>query len=166
MKEAYLAVAARIRRELEQIENVVQRAQMIWEQARPTEGDYYIDAVALNLHGFYAGLERIFETIASRIDQTVPSGPNWHQELLEQMNTELPSVRPPVLSDPVRKKLDPYRGFRHVVRNVYTFDFDPEQMKLLMRRLPATMERVSEDLHAFADTLERIATESDSGTGS
>jgi hypothetical protein len=44
-----------------------------------------------------------------------------------------------------------------VVRNVYTFDFDPEQMALLIRRLPDARGRVHNDLSAFADTLERIA---------
>jgi hypothetical protein len=48
----------------------------------------------------------------------MPEGGKWHQELLEQMNTELPSVRPAVLSDASYKKLDRYRRFRHVVRNV------------------------------------------------
>ncbi len=44
-----------------------------------------------------------------------------------------------------------------MVRNVYTFDFDPEQIALLMKRLPETAEHVHYDLHAFADTLERMA---------
>lgn len=158
MKESYLAVAGRIRREWDRIEAVVTRAQAIWEDANGQDkDDFHLDAVALNLHGFYAGLERIFETVASRIDQTVPEGGNWHEELLEQMNTELSTVRPPVLSDVSQKKLEQYRGFRHVVRNVYTFDFDPEQISLLMRRLPETVQSVGDDLHAFADLLEEMA---------
>jgi hypothetical protein len=87
----------------------------------------------------------------------MPEGGNWHQELLEQMNTELPGVRPAVLSDASHKKLNRYRGFRHVVRNVYTFDFDPEQIGLLMKRLPETVEHVHDDLRVFADTLEQMA---------
>lgn len=103
MKESYLAVAGRIRRELEEIEAVVNRAQNIWDDVDPDRpADHRIDAVALNLHGFYAGLERIFKTIADRIDQTVPEGGSWHQELLEQMNAELNGIRPPVLSDEAR----------------------------------------------------------------
>jgi len=158
MTESYVAVAGRIRRELDRVETVVDRAQAIWADADLEERpDYHVDAVALNLHGFYAGLERIFRTIATRVDQSKPEGGNWHQELLEQMNTELPGVRPAVLSDASHKKLDRYRGFRHVVRNVYTFDFDPEQIGLLMKRLPETVEHVHDDLQAFADTLEQMA---------
>lgn len=158
MKESYLAVAGRVRREVEQIEDIVGRAQTIWDDVDPDRpADHRIDAVALNLHGFYAGLERVFKIVAERIDQTVPEGGNWHQELLEQMNTELNGVRPPVLSDEARKRLDRYRGFRHVVRNVYAFEFDPEQLDLLMRKLPETAERVFADLRAFADTLDQMA---------
>ena len=158
MTESYIAVAGRIRRELDRVETVVERAQAIWADATPdAEQDYRVDAVALNLHGFYAGVERIFKTIATRVDQSMPGGGNWHQELLKQMNTELPGVRPAVLSDASHKKLDRYRGFRHVVRNVYTVDFDPEQIGLLIKRLPETMEYVRDDLRDFADTLERMA---------
>ena len=108
MKETYLAVAGRIRRELDQIQEVARRAQTIWDEAgAPKGGDYHLDAVALNLHGFYAGLEHIFETIASCADQTVPDG-HWHHELLDQMNTDLPRIRLTVLSDGTRRKLDPY----------------------------------------------------------
>jgi len=158
MKESYLAVAGRIRRELEQIEAVVSRAQDVWDDVDlDSPADHRIDAVALNLHGFYAGLERVFKTVAERVDQTVPAGGSWHQELLEQMNTELNGVRPPVLSDEAQKKLDRYRGFRHVVRNVYAFEFDPEQIDLLMQRLPDTANLVFRDLRAFADILDRMA---------
>jgi len=158
MKESYLAVAGRIRRELEQIEAVVDRAQDIWNDGdldRPA--DHRIDAVALNLHGFYAGLERILRTIADRIDQTVPEGGSWDQELLEQMNAELNGVRPPVLSNEARKRLDRYRGFRHVVRNAHAFEFDLEQIDLLVKRLPDTADLVFKDLRAFTGTLDRMA---------
>lgn len=130
----------------------------IWAEAHELdEGDDRVDAVALNLHGFYASLERVFEMISTRIDRSPPGGARWHQELLDQRNTTVPDVRPVVISDETRKKLDAYRGFRHVVRNVYTFDFDPDQLELLVRRLPETRDHVFQDLRAFADTLESIA---------
>ncbi|MCS4157940.1 hypothetical protein [Salinibacter ruber] len=158
MTESYLAVAGRIRREVEQIEDVVDRAQAIWADVDPNRpADHRIDAVALNLHGFYAGLERILKTIADRIDQTVPEGGSWRQELLGQMNAELNGVRPPVLSNEARKRLDRYRGFRHVVRNAHAFEFDPEQIDLLVKRLPNTADLVFRDLRAFTDILDRMA---------
>jgi hypothetical protein len=41
------------------------------------------------------------------------------------MATEIPQVRPAVISEAIYKQLDDYRGFRHDVRNVYTYKFDP-----------------------------------------
>ncbi len=44
---------------------------------------------------------------------------------------EINKVRPAVISDSVRLGLDEYRGFRHVVRNVYTYKFDSESVEKL-----------------------------------
>ncbi|MCB8942407.1 MAG: hypothetical protein H6658_01400 [Ardenticatenaceae bacterium] len=118
MKEAYLAIAGRIRQELQELEQVAGRTAQIWQKVVETDDDYYVDAAALNLHGYYAGLERVFELIAEGIDQSKPSGANWHQELLRQMTAEISHTRPSVLTTATRTKLDTYRGFRHVVRNV------------------------------------------------
>jgi len=70
---------------------VLARAQEGWRRAQRSSDDLYLDGVALNLHGFYAGLERLFELIAAIVDGTVPQGANWHQILLEQMATEAPT---------------------------------------------------------------------------
>ena len=85
MNGKYLALSGRIRQELEELTIVVRRVERIWEQAGRSSDDYYVDATALNLHGFYAGLERIFELIADDVDQAKPDGAHWHQNLLRQM---------------------------------------------------------------------------------
>jgi hypothetical protein len=136
---------------------VVERTTRIWRQASTSSDDYYVDATALNLHSFYAGLERLFEIISEGIEQTKPTGSSWHQELLRQMAAEIPGVRPPVLSPDTRNRLDSYLGFCHVVRNVYTFHLDAERVGVLVRQLPATMDQVSRELLAFADFLEQVA---------
>ncbi|MBC8448728.1 MAG: hypothetical protein H8D78_13355 [Chloroflexi bacterium] len=159
MKTVCRAIAGRIRTELPELAQVVERATRIWQRAVVSTDDYYVDAAALNLHGFYAGIERLLEIIADGIDQTKPSGPHWHEELLRQMAAEIPGVRPPVLSPQARDRLDRYRGFRHVVRNVYTFNLDAEQIEVLIRQLPPTMEQVSQELLVFADFLEQLVEE-------
>jgi hypothetical protein len=71
------------------------------------------------------------------------------------MASELPGIRPALLREETRNRLDTYRGFRHVVRNVYTFHLDPEQIGLLIRRLRPTMSAVSADLMQFISFLEQ-----------
>jgi hypothetical protein len=78
----------------------------------------YLDSVALNLHGFYTGIERLFELIARHIDESVPSDKNWHRSLLKQMTENYKNYRPAVISQSIFFELDEFRRFRHVVRNV------------------------------------------------
>ena len=83
-----------------------------WRVRPPTccasADDYHVDATALNLHGFYADLER-------------------------------------------------FRGFRHVVRNVYAYVLDPRRVGELVDVLPGTFASVRSQLADFADALEAIA---------
>lgn len=68
-------------------------------------------------------------------------------------------VRPAVISTELRDRLDRYRGFRHVVRNVYTFSLDPDQVEILVRQLRPAMDQVESALTGFANFLQRLATE-------
>ena len=95
--------------------------------------------------------------VAERIDGSLPSGPNWHQDLLRQMTAEVPGVRAAIVSTDLFPTLDRYRGFRHVVRNVYAYVLDPRLMAILVEDLPAADERLRAHLAAFADILEAIA---------
>lgn len=124
-------------------------------RAQRSSDDFYLDSVALNLHGFYAGLERLFELIATVIDGTLPRNANWHQVLLQQMAAEVPHVRPAVISEGTRDALDEYRGFRHIVRHVYTFKFDPIKVQRLVKEAPAVFVQARAELLAFADFLEQ-----------
>ena len=157
MNGKYLALSGRIRQELEELANVVRRTERIWEQAGRSSDDYYVDATALNLHGFYAGLERIFELIADGVDQAKPDGAHWHQNLLRQMSVEMPGVRPAVITPQSRDQLNKYRGFRHVVRNVYTYNLDAALIDLLVKQLPDVAAKTGQALLDFAALLEQIA---------
>ncbi len=98
MNEQLLKLAQRIPNELSELERLVKRAREGWRRIQQFSDDLYLDGVALNLHSFYSGLERLFELIAIVIDQKVPQGSNWHRSLLEQMSVEMPGIRPAVIS--------------------------------------------------------------------
>ncbi len=153
-------LAGRIRSGLAEVGDVVSRTERIWTESRRATDDWYVDAVALNLHGFYAGAERLFELIAEVIDEAKPVGGDWHRALLSQLAAEIADVRPAVLSAETRNELDRYRGFRHVVRNVYAFNLDPQQVGLLVEGLAEVFALVVHDLGAFADWLDDVASDS------
>lgn len=150
-------LAQRIRDELAELDRVSQRVAEGWQRAIRNADDYYLDGVALNLHGCYGGLERIFELIAATVDRRKPRGENWHHALLVQMTEEIAGVRPAVISQTTFHRLNEYRGFRHVVRNVYTYNFEAAKIQKLVTDLPGTLEQVRAELLAFASFLEHLA---------
>jgi hypothetical protein len=158
MMERYAVVAGRIRQELVDLERVVTRTERALVAARqhPENQDLYLDSAALNLHDFYAGLERIFRQIAATVDQSVPSDHDWHRELLRQMTVSLPQIRPQVLSVEAAKAMDEFLRFRHIVRNIYTFEFDPDRIEHLVQRLRPSFEQMRIELLAFAEFLEQL----------
>ncbi len=159
---SYEVLARRIRQELRDVELLVARSERYIQAARrAADPDPFVDAAALNLHGFYSGLERIFQIIARDIDQWVPSSPQWHRELLNQMTLDLQPLRPAVLTRDTVQALEEYLGFRHVVRNVYTTRLDPERISQLVSRVRSTYSRVSHELLAFASHLEEVSREVD-----
>ncbi len=154
MNAKLVHVANRIRSELIELEEVVRRVEEGWKRAERSGDGYYLDGVALNLHGFYSGLERIFEVTALNVDGRKPEGENWHQELLRQMSTEILEMRPAVISETCSGALNEYRGFRHVVRNIYTYNFDSVKMRKLVEGAPGLFNQVRAELLAFADFLD------------
>lgn len=136
--------------ELSDIEQVVMRAQSGWQQYKTSHDDLYLDSVALCLHGFYNGIEGLLETIATTIDRHLPGGSSWHRDLLAQMANELPNTRPAVISESTLIALDEYRRFRHVVRNVYSYRIDPDQLEPLVEGVTVAFSQVSQELTSVA----------------
>jgi len=155
----YQMTAERIRQELSALERVAARAKrsITLARERDADQDLYLDSAALSLHNFYTGLERAFHQIAAMVDEQVPTGPGWHRELLDQMSRERPQVRPAIISEETRESLDEYLRFRHVVRSIYAFEFDPDRLERLVEGLDSVFQRTRRELHAFADFLEKLA---------
>lgn len=110
------------------------------------------------LHDFYCGVERIFRHIATRIDEDLPSGGDWHVQLLQRMGTDIEMVRPAVLDREMIRQLDEYLRFRHLFRNMYGFDLEWERCQELLSDVPATFETLAQQLSLFDEflrTLER-----------
>jgi len=156
MKEKALKQTKQIRDELAQIDRIVSNVRSDWDGFSRKGDDVYLKGVAYDLHGFYTGLERIFQSIADTIDDHLPSGENWHKDLLFQMGKEITNVRPAVLSEEAVALLEEYLRFRHRVRNIYSFNLIPERIKGLVERLPIIHGQVKLNLKDFAEFLENL----------
>ena len=155
MRKELLDLGKRIESELRSIERAAQRVLSAWEGTCrfPEQRSYYLDSVALNLHSFYNGLERVFAAIARRLDPVFPSGERWHRDLLKQMGGEIPEKRPAVLSTRTLDLLDDFLAFRHLIRGLYAFELDAERLKYLLDRLPEALSSVKQDLEDFCRLL-------------
>lgn len=155
----YRLLAQRIRSETQEIKRVVIRAEGALARARqsPADQDYFLAAAALDLHSFYAGVERLFELIAADVDRSQSTGAHWHRNLLTQMTLEVPEVRPVVLTVETQEALVEYLEFRHVVRNVYTFNLRPQRVAELVESLRTTFDLAQRDLQRFVEFLDELS---------
>jgi len=103
------------------------------------------------------GTERLFQLIASSLDGSVPTGPDWHRQLLQQMTVGVRTIRPAVLKPATARDLDEYLRFRHAVRNPYALELDSERTQPLAVRLRPAFEQLRNDLDHFAVLLDDLA---------
>ncbi len=162
MKQLYRELAHRIRGELTDLERITQRIIYLWPVVKKAtlDQDVYVESVALNLHSFYSGLERLFELVAKRIDRNLPSGETWHRDLLAFISQPT-EARPAIISRESALQLDEFLRFRHLVRNVYTTNLKGEKIGGLVATLPNLWPHLKTELLAFANFLERVANELD-----
>lgn len=154
------ALAYRIQDEIVAIERTVTTIQQHWQrvEADVVDSPAFVHSVALNLHNFYTGLERIMELVAIEMDGGIPSGAHEHIELLRQMSAPIPNVRPSLISSESYIQLDEYRKLRHVLLNRHAFELDPQLMTSLVNDLPAVWQQVQDELNTFVEFLEQLET--------
>ncbi len=154
----FAVLRADISRELDNVQRLVAEAEELELQLTEWPNTVRVRTGGGILHDFFCGVERIFRHIAVRIDEDLPSGPDWHIQLLHRMATDIETVRPAVLDEETVRRLDEYLRFRHLFRHIYGFDLEWERCRELLDDLPATFERLTEQLaafDAFLGTLER-----------
>ena len=148
-------VASQVIFEIGQINQLLSAYADLWERAQEnTPNLVELTAIASVLHSFYNGLENIFLSIAKGLDQQVPSGAQWHRDLLEQM-TQQTTDRPSVISSKVVQKLADYLGFRHFYRHSYSFFLDWEEMENLVIALPEVWEQTRKAPQDFLDSVQK-----------
>lgn len=150
-------LAARLRGELEKIDQIVARVELLATKARERGDPDYLDGAALNLHGYYAGVERILTEIAREMGEDLSDGLQRHRDVLSLMSSEVPGGRPRMLVQETRDCLDEYCGFRHVVRNIHAFQLRPAHVQALADRVRHCHACFARDLRDFISYLESLS---------
>lgn len=147
-------VISQVEFELSQIEQLFESYTDLLKRVKERSPDLIeVTALASVLHSFYNGLENTFLSIAKGIDADVPTGFQWHRDLLTRM-TEPTSYRAPVLTLETARRLADYLGFRHFYRHSYSFFLDWNEMEKLVLPLEEVWEQVKAEVLLFLSKLD------------
>ena len=121
----------------------------------------FYESLALKLHIFYRGCERIFQIVASDLNGGLPATFDWHRRLLGRM--AVPHTdRPALLRQSTAQRLEEYLAFRHVVRNIYGFELKPERLDKLITDYTEVWQQFYQDTQTFIAWLSQLANELES----
>lgn len=158
-RKEVLRFKAEIMEELENISRIMsiveKRKKDIKKQS--IDAEVYLDSIVHNIENFYMGIEEIFRRIAVFTDEGIPEGPRWHSILFKGMARDIPGVRPAVIKEETRVLLDEYRKFRHLVRNIYTFNIIPQKVMKLALGITKTFNALKRDIKKFLTIIEKIS---------
>lgn len=114
-----------------------------------TNDPYAIRARGSILHDLYNGVERVFGQIAEGLDGGLPRGDAWEQHLLRSVTLQVRGIRPPVITPELETQLSDFLGFRHLFRNHYGDELDPERLAALEKLLPGLLEDFETQIRVF-----------------
>lgn len=118
-------------------------------------GDLARAAVAL--HHAYGAIESIMTRVARLLEGGAPSGPDWHQELLDSMALAIDGIRPQVLSSETVAALRQLLAFRHFFRHAYSAPLRADRLAVLRDIAEQVRAPIAVELDALDELLRRVA---------
>jgi len=112
---------------------------------------------AMRVQQFYTALEDLFKQTAKSFENHIDNMSNFHKELLARMNTEIPKIRPAVISQQSLLLLDKVRAFRHFIRHAYDCELDESELLLLQKKLKNEYSLVESDLQKFRSFIQDLS---------
>ena len=152
---------AHIERELDQVDRLLQDYADLLAISQGDEPSL-VERTALSavVQSFYQGIEGVFQTIAKRIDNTMPSGADWHRRLLEQMVADS-GQRPPAISSDTLDRLEPFLGFRHLARHTYPFLLVWDRMSYLVPDMTSLYAQIRREVAVLLESLDHGTEQTD-----
>lgn len=108
------------------------------------------------LHNLYNAFENICLNVAKTFENQISDRSQWHAVLLKRMTLDIEGLRPQLLSPDVYQCLDELRRFRHVFRNAYTIELDPQRVAIVMAQAQRLRQQYQSDLNQFKAFLDSL----------
>ena len=87
------------------------------------------------------------------LDNNLPRGENWHEQLLQQMAKSGSHACPQLWEQTLLADLKVYRRFRHRVRHMYNLDLDSPRVLELAQHVPGVFANVQRAVKTFSEWL-------------
>ena len=100
----------------------------------------------------YGGIEAILKRIVKNKGYVLPSGGDWHVELLKMFKKETGN-KIGFLDEKLFSELSLMRKFRHVVIHGYGFTLDRELITLALNDTPPVVRKFISDLDSFLKSM-------------
>ncbi len=108
--------------------------------------------VSMSMMDVYLCIETILRLILEEFEEELPKGDHWHEKLLKLAVLE--TVRPGIITNELKKDLDWYRRFYHVLRNEYKSSLNLEGLKIAFQKMPVIVNRFKQEVRLFLNNVE------------
>jgi hypothetical protein len=112
---------------------------------------------AMRVQQLYTAIEDLLKQIAKSFENHIETLSNFHKELLTRMNTDIPKIRPAVLSRQTLLFLDKIRAFRHFIRHAYDCELDEKELRLIQEKLKQDYSLLENDLKKFRSFIQDLS---------
>jgi hypothetical protein len=110
-------------------------------------------AIGAMLHNCFGAMESALERLIEAVDGSLPTGRNYHAELIRRAAAPVPEVRPAVISMALAGDLQQLRQYRHAFRHAYG-DYDyaraAENVPIAARAVPGLATEIEEFARGMA----------------
>lgn len=113
---------------------------------------------AMRVQQFYTAIEDLLKQIAKSFENHIEGLSNFHKELLLRMHTEIPKIRPAILSQQSYVFLDKIRAFRHFIRHAYDCELDVGELLSIQDKLKKEYSHFANDLQKFRSFIHNLST--------
>ena len=141
----------KIEHEISRIDKSLESVLPLLELCKLKEPDIIeMTAAAQVLHSFYNGVESIILLFIKYMDEKLPNDIKWHKTLFE-MAFGINSKNIKIIRDDIKKKLEKYLLFRHLIRHSYGSELNWNEMGPLINEIVDMWKIIKTDFEIFMD---------------
>ena len=141
----------KIEHEISRINKSLESVLPLLELCKLKEPDIIeMTAAAQVLHSFYNGVESIIILFIKYMDEKLPNDFKWHKTLFE-MAFGTNSKNAKIIRDDIKKKLEKYLLFRHLIRHSYGSELNWNEMGPLINEIEDIWKIIKTDFKIFTN---------------